>query len=266
MTSTDMLQIHPFHNAEDGPLVILVSNDGRAFTVDLKTLAKSSSFFENMLELPIKTSDINDPPSRLSDSSRSLDIDADELVLEYFVNIVKASQPHIPITNLEQAMELLALCRKYGVRESSTSKIRDHSLNLGKTQPWEFLRLASFARDPNDNDLCRIALGYLSWNQFLMGDKGNKTSFWERIESLSPTWRTYLLENTLGDPSDHLWRSDCHLPDIDRVNREKYWQKMMDVRLSKILLEERIFRACKSCLRGRSVFSYSLLLFWLSTP
>ncbi|KAK6905367.1 hypothetical protein I203_106194 [Kwoniella mangroviensis CBS 8507] len=243
MAPAEHVEIHPFHRAENGPLVNLVSVDGSSFSVNHETLAKSSSVFKDMLELPSPQQDRTESLH----PTQSVPIEeVDRWDLEHFVNILKVSQPHTPNTNLRETMTLFLLCKKYDITAAKTSKIREYLLTLGKKQPWEFLQVASHA---NEQELCEIALGYLTWNQFLLGDQGDKTSFWGRIESLSPEWRTYVLENTLGDPKDHSLSFDSDLPGFDRKLRDRYWQKIMDSRLSKILVEERIWRAWWSFLK-----------------
>ncbi|WVW81952.1 hypothetical protein I302_103955 [Kwoniella bestiolae CBS 10118] len=198
-TEPEQETTHHVHHPDIGQKVVLVSNEGMSFGVDIRCLYRASTMFADMFNLSYTKSEdtssaINSNPF---DTSKSIDIDASSAVLEHFIDAIIVSKPHLPPSNFEDTAALLNLCYQFDVRIEVIAPIKQQLQELGRSQPWNLLQWAS---QNNNREVGQVALKNMSWSTFLSGDELSAENFWTRIQSLESRWGMRILSTALSGP------------------------------------------------------------------
>ncbi|WWC85916.1 uncharacterized protein L201_000786 [Kwoniella dendrophila CBS 6074] len=200
-------RFHPSYQYTCKEQVIVVSSNGLHFAIFREALIRSSQAFatafsfepyqgEREEKVDSCTSTNTDDASHFT-KEQIIDIEGNDLVVEWFIILINSTKSICPFTNLEETYQLIQLCNKYEVDENIIKVLEDRMEILTDKSPWRWLIMASKL---NDREMGNLALQKMGQSGFLNGDQEDKDSFWNRIEKLDPSWTIPILSMNFSYP------------------------------------------------------------------
>ncbi|KAK6905369.1 hypothetical protein I203_106196 [Kwoniella mangroviensis CBS 8507] len=201
---------HPYHS--DGN-VILRADDGTLFGADSWRLAKASTVFKDMFDIPQPISFGYPKASRWVNQDQPIDKQVTSFILETFLNLINVSIPSLSNgLSFAQMTALSGLCDKFIVTKNIVAQVSRGLLLAGANDPWDLLVWAS---KKDFLSMGRKALSYMGPEGFtkvypsppvLNGRSSDDTTlkykpFWDRFHLLSPSWQIALISTAFPQPT-----------------------------------------------------------------
>ncbi|WWD09056.1 hypothetical protein V865_007176 [Kwoniella europaea PYCC6329] len=187
------MSIHPYHNLGD---VQLLSVDGTILVADSWRLARSSSFFAGLFDLPPPISGQASSHKDLLSLLDPVEVDFSAEVIDLFLNLINVSKPSIPSSAFPQTLDLLELCDKYDVNENIQGLVRDRLLMQVEDRQWQLL---IWSGKRNDILMAREALRRMPPHSFIANTtyessrKGVLMPLWHALGKLPQSWQLEIL-------------------------------------------------------------------------
>ncbi|WWD09078.1 hypothetical protein V865_007198 [Kwoniella europaea PYCC6329] len=193
---------HPYHS--DGNVILRATN-GTLFGADSWRLAKASTVFKDMFDIPQPISFGYPIASRWVNQEQPIDMEVTSFILETFLNLINVSIPSLPNgLSFAQMTALSGLCDKFIVTKNIVDQVSPGLVLAGANDPWDLLVWAS---KKNYLFMGRKALSYMGPEGFTKvhtippvssGRSGDGSTlkykpFWDRFHLLSPSWQIALL-------------------------------------------------------------------------
>ncbi|WVQ62555.1 uncharacterized protein L199_000697 [Kwoniella botswanensis] len=187
------MSIHPYHNLGD---IQLLSVDGTILMADSWRLARSSTFFAGLFDLPPPTSTHTSYPKNLLSLVEPIEVEFFAEVIDLFLNLINVSKPSIPSSAFPQTLDLLELCDRYDVNENIQGLVRDRLLMQTEDRQWQLL---IWSGKRNDIHMAREALRRMSPHSFIArttyesSREGVFVPLWYALGKLPQSWQLEIL-------------------------------------------------------------------------
>ncbi|KAK6905347.1 hypothetical protein I204_05297 [Kwoniella mangroviensis CBS 8886] len=185
--------IHPYHNLGH---ISLLSVDGTILMADSWRLARSSTFFAGLFDLPPPTPGQTSYPKDLLSLVEPIEMEFFAEVIDLFLNLINVSKPSIPSSAFPQTMDLLELCDKYDVNENIQGLVRDRLLMQIGDRQWQLL---IWSGKRNDIHMAGEALPRMTPHSFIASTtyesprKGLFVPLWYALGKLPQSWQLEII-------------------------------------------------------------------------